>query len=213
VILTALDKLRKKLGRRTGSLTLPWPGGTDPPPFRRFASLDDWHREIESLGLTVVVPTVVAQKFLLAQKHHLVAWIDLELIKAGEWAAFGALEYALNDRYGWLIHQKEQAASTKPIRFKPQSLAKCLAYMLEHDGLTDERLPFSRKYGIKATEQLKEKGTLRPSLYQRRNTLNHGHLIEALPTSGLLELIRDLIDYAYRDFGPATQVRPQTALA
>ena len=41
-------------------------------------------------------------------------------------------------------------------------------------------------------------GDAKPSLAEIRNSLAHGDAFDALPWSGLLELVRDLIDYAYR---------------
>ena len=43
-------------------------------------------------------------------------------------------------------------------------------------------------------------GETSPTLAERRNTLAHGDPFEGLPTSGLLELLRDLINFAYRDY-------------
>jgi len=43
-------------------------------------------------------------------------------------------------------------------------------------------------------------GDTRPTLAERRNTLAHGDPFEGLPTGGLLELVRDLINFAYRDY-------------
>jgi hypothetical protein len=43
-------------------------------------------------------------------------------------------------------------------------------------------------------------GDTRPTLAEHRNTLAHGDPFEGLPTGGLLELVRDLINFAYRDY-------------
>jgi hypothetical protein len=55
-----------------------------------------------------------------------------------------------------------------------------------------------RRCGGTAIGQLT--GEARPTLAERRNTLAHGNPFEGLQTGGLLELVRDLIDYAYRDY-------------
>jgi hypothetical protein len=47
-------------------------------------------------------------------------------------------------------------------------------------------------------------GSRDPDLAEMRNALAHGDPFDGFPHSGLLELIRDLIEYAYRDF-PAGQ--------
>jgi hypothetical protein len=43
-------------------------------------------------------------------------------------------------------------------------------------------------------------GETRPSLWDIRNDLAHGAPLNELPWAGLLELVRDLINYAYRDW-------------
>jgi hypothetical protein len=42
-------------------------------------------------------------------------------------------------------------------------------------------------------------GEVKPSLADLRNDPAHGYPFDGLPSSGLLEVVRDLIDYAYRD--------------
>jgi hypothetical protein len=173
-------------------------GGSEPAPFKKFERFADWLDAIEELGLAAEVPDVVADKYVLALKHCLIAWIDLQFLRAAEWAAFGALEYALNDRYGRLIHDLDQAAAGRPLKFRPKGSSKCLEFMLGHDGLTDDVFRFSLKYRIPATQQLRRDGAIRPTLYQRRNELMHGRSSDAYPASGIIEMIRDLIDHAYR---------------
>lgn len=43
-------------------------------------------------------------------------------------------------------------------------------------------------------------GDIHPTLAERRNALAHGDPFDGLPTGGLLELVRDLINFAYRDY-------------
>ncbi|WP_333885786.1 hypothetical protein [Sphingobium yanoikuyae] len=40
---------------------------------------------------------------------------------------------------------------------------------------------------------------MKPTLDERRNALAHGDPFDGMPTSGLVELVRDLISFAYRD--------------
>lgn len=54
------------------------------------------------------------------------------------------------------------------------------------------------RYGGKAIGQLT--GDTRPTLAERRNKLAHGDPFDGPPTGGLLELVRDLINFAYRDY-------------
>jgi hypothetical protein len=43
-------------------------------------------------------------------------------------------------------------------------------------------------------------GETHPTLAERRNALAHGDPFDGLPTGGLLELVRDLINFAYRHY-------------
>ena len=68
--------------------------------------------------------------------------------------------------------------------------------MVEHDGLTDARLPVVQKHG----------GSVVNNLYGRigsisaiRNGAAHGDPFDTLPWGGLLEVVRDLIHCASRD--------------
>jgi hypothetical protein len=70
--------------------------------------------------------------------------------------------------------------------------------MVEVDGLTDADIPMVLRCGGTAIGQLT--GATRPTLAERRNMLAHGDPFEGLPTGGLLELTRDLINYAYRNY-------------
>lgn len=54
----------------------------------------------------------------------------------------------------------------------------------------------SVRCGGKAIGQLT--GETEPALADRRNKLAHGDPFDGIPTGGLLELVRDLINYAYR---------------
>jgi hypothetical protein len=68
--------------------------------------------------------------------------------------------------------------------------------MVNKDALTNDKLPCARKYGGMVIGFVT--GASKPSLIDRRNELAHGYPFDGAPTSGLLELIRDLIEYAYR---------------
>lgn len=121
-------------------------------------------------------------------------WIDLDVLKAGELAALIALELTLMDRYGSQIPRKER------------SFAKFLKHMVEVDGLSDSHILMIVRTGGTAIGFIT--GKAKPSLSQRRNSMAHGDPFDGLPLGGLLELVRDLINYAYRDFianAPLTQ--------
>ncbi len=70
--------------------------------------------------------------------------------------------------------------------------------MVDVDGLTDAHIPMTVRTGGTAIGFVT--GDAKPSLSQRRNGMAHGDPFDGLPVGGLLELVRDLINYAYRDF-------------
>jgi hypothetical protein len=71
------------------------PGG-----LRAFSTAAEWLDFVSSLSLSAGIPEIVAAKFRRAQKLYFLAWLDFDLIKAGELAALITLELALKDRYG-----------------------------------------------------------------------------------------------------------------
>lgn len=167
-------------------LLLAWPAPGNPGGFLSFATGAEWHRFIDGLGIDPRIPDIVQRKYDRAQRLYLLGWLDFSLIKAGELAALIALELAVMDRYGGALPRKQR------------SLANLLKHMVEADGLTDGDIPMVMRCGGTAIGQLT--GVTRPTLAERRNALAHGDPFDGLPTGGLLELVRDLIDYAYRGF-------------
>jgi hypothetical protein len=100
-------------------------------------------------------------------------------------------------------------------------LAELMSYMALHDDLTDEVFAFSQRYASTVVGALFETDSARelrneaakravenPSRFAPdepitlatiRNGLAHADAFEGWPWSGLLELIKDLIEYAYRE--------------
>ena len=78
------------------------------------------------------------------------------------------------------------------------ALETLLLHMVQADGLTDAQIPMSVRCGGSALGQLT--GETHPTLAERRNLLAHGDPFDGFPTGGLLELVRDLINYAYRGY-------------
>lgn len=199
-----LQDLAGKLARPDGPLTLPWPQPGAPAGFRTFANLADWTTCLDDLGLRSGIPDIVAAKYRRAQKLYLVAWIDTDLIKAGELVAMTALELALNDRYGHKVAPRGKPPKPSMMRGPPKkAFADLLDHMVTHDGLTDDMIPMIRRYGGTVIDRLRLERdggppVSRPTLPQIRNDLAHGHPFDGMPRSGLLELVRDLIHYAYR---------------
>lgn len=170
---------------RQEPLLLAWPADGQAGGFMSFDSPDAWRAFVGSLGIHPLIPMIVQAKFERAQTLYLLGWIDMGLVKAGELAALIALELALTDRYG-------SAFKKKP------GFATLLKHMIKVDGLTDEKIPMVVRCRGTAIGQLT--GEVNPTLAERRNSLAHGDPFEGLPTGGLLELARDLINYAYRDY-------------
>lgn len=195
-----------------GPLIAPWPvpGGISEVEFSTFAA---WRGFVLDLGLRRAAPDIVAAKFERAQKLYILAWLDFDLVKAGELVALTALELALTDRYAGeetarrteLVARKakrENRAPSKKERWWTgyTSFADLLKFMVERDGLSDDEVPMNRRCGPASKAIGRLTGETRPSLSDIRNDLAHGAPIEGFPSAGLLELARDLIDYAYRDW-------------
>ncbi|WP_461522229.1 hypothetical protein [Rhizobium leguminosarum] len=183
---------------RTTPFILPWPTRESPAALLEFASAGEWLAFLESRSLSPIVPHIVSAKYRRAQRLYALSWLDFDLIKAGELAALTALELALKDRYAGLMRKD------RPM------IADLLRYLVEKDGLSESKLPFTQRYGGSAADMLYENVAARASRKQHdgaapttlagiRNGLAHGDPFDGLPWSGLLELVRDLIEYAYRD--------------
>lgn len=180
------DRSHITLTDREQPVLLAWPTPGNPGGFLRFEKADDWRHFVERLGIDKRIPDIVREKFARAQTLYMLGWVDFSVVKAGELAALIALELAVMDRYGARISKGKR------------SFATLLKYMVDSDGLTDAQIPMVMGCGGTAIGQLT--GETRPTLAERRNTLAHGDPFEGLPTGGLLELVRDLINFAYRDY-------------
>lgn len=174
------------LSDREEPVLLAWPTQGNAGGFIRFEKAADWRAFVESLGIDARIPEIVRAKFARAQTLYLLGWVDFSVVKAGELAALIALELALMDCYGDRISKNKR-------RF-----AALLKYMVDVDGLTDAQIPMVARCGGSALGQLT--GETRPSLAERRNSLAHGDPFDGLPTGGLLELVQDLINFAYRHY-------------
>jgi hypothetical protein len=151
----------------------------------------------------------VTRKFERAQKLYLLAWLDADLTEAGELIALTALELALTDCYAAResARRRDLVAARAEKEHRPiakseewwigyTSFGDLLKFMVEHDGLTDDRLPIHRRCPALSVIGLLT-GEARPSLTDLRNDLVHGAPSQGFPAAGVLEIARDLIDYAY----------------
>lgn len=200
----AMDFPDLAFAARTEPLILYWPAPGMPLAQLEFANLKAWTRFVEGMALDPLIPDIVRLKFQRALKLYYLAWIDGDLIKAGELVALTALELALNDRYGQHVpgrpKKKLKAGQAPSLMEEPpqRSFAALLKYMVDGDGLTDADLPMIVRCGGTAAGQLT--GSTKPTLADRRNAMAHGDPFDGLPTSGLIELVRDLIGFAYRSY-------------
>ena len=152
---------------------------------------------VHRFNLSSAIPQTVALKYLRAKKLHAFAWFDYDLIKAGELVALSALERALKENYEG--------------KSKKSGLAVWwIEYMAEHDGLTDQVMPIAQRCGQPIVRFLyetdaaiaarKKVGGPEPNTLARiRNGLAHGNPFDGLNWPGLLEIVRDLIEHAYRN--------------
>jgi hypothetical protein len=191
--------------RSSAPLAILWPGPGNPTAYLTFSTQPEWRAFTEGFDLNPLVPLIVLDKYQRAQNLYWLGWIDGDCIKAGELAALVALELALLDRYGG----KDQAK--RPRNGGPPHLNALLEYMVEQDGLTNEDLPIYRKNGgnvipnlyepKESWENRKGKLALPPmTLVERRNRAAHGDPFYTTPSAGLIEVVRDLIEYVYRHF-------------
>lgn len=181
-----LDCSQITLSDRDEPLLLAWPTQDNTDGFLSFEKVADWRTFVESLAIDTRIPKIVRAKYARAQTLYLLGWANFSILKAGELAALIALELALMDRYGGQVTGSKRGFSA------------LLKFMVKSDGLTDDRIPMIVRCGGTAVGQLV--GTTHPTLAERRNALAHGDPFDGIPTGGLLELVRDLINYAYRQY-------------
>lgn len=195
-----LRSLAAKLDRSPGGLAVPLPD-RDPVlgghPFKTFR---EWHEFVDALSLNSTVPIKLGERWTRVQSAYLVSWLSPDLLVAADLVSFAALEYAVMDRYGHLATPRPKYNPKKPNAPMRVSFAKALDNIVTGDGLTDATLPFAKKYGGGVVGRLVQTAPTCPTLPDIRNRLAHGEPLEPGLTSGLLELVRDLIDYAYRSW-------------
>ena len=214
-----LDAFTLRLDRSDAPFVIPWMHTPETPSgLRSFTNIMEWRAYIRDLRLDEGVWPGAAQKFQRAQKLYFLAWLDADLIKAGELVALTALELALKERYAFRILELRRQAGD---RRRDIYLRDLLKHLVERDGLTDDKIPTVQKYGGAVVRNLYETDEAREArLYEVqgdrkvkrameavppmtidaiRNRAAHGDPFDTLPWGGLLEVVRDLIHYASRD--------------
>lgn len=176
---------------RSGPLTLMWQTQDSVAKPVIFASAPHWQDCIRSFSLRSTPPYIVTAKYRRALTLYELSWFSYDVLKAAELAALVALELALLNQYG---------AAAKPNR-KPKkhedvvraSFPKLLRHMATGDGLTPAKIPSLARNRVTQIDPVLE------DLIRVRNGLAHGDPFDGHHQVGLLELVRDLIDYAYRN--------------
>ncbi|MGZ0018403.1 hypothetical protein [Nitrosomonas sp. wSCUT-2] len=191
-------------------LCIYWASAGCPSELHVFHHYSDWNRFISGIPLNNKIPSVIAAKYGRAQALYLMGWIRDDVIKAGELAAFAALELALRDRYWCEFKEKKvELKENAPEYMKGKRINSFflpgLRFMVEYDGLRDEVLPvYNKSKGVVIanlfSDDKEQNGAKRSdTLVSFRNSLAHGDPFDGLPIGSLLEIIRDLIEYMYRN--------------
>jgi hypothetical protein len=192
-----------------GSLVTPWPMPRNMGGQASVPTFAEWRSFVLELIPRRTIPEIVLRKFERAQKLHVLAWLDFDLIKAGELVGMTALELARTDRYAHAEKQRRRKLVARKAETKDREISKgekswaerdLLKHMVESDGLTEEQVPMNMRCGSPSKVIDRLTGEAKPSLSDLRNDSAHGAPFDGFPQSGLLELVRDLIDYAYRDW-------------
>ena len=120
--------------------TIPWIHTPSiPSGLRSFATYPEWESYVLSLDLHSNVWVQTRHRWSRVLNIYLLAWLDVDLIKAGELAALTALEMALKERYG------QHYATRKNGPENPPSLRVLLKHLVEQDGLTNDDIPIAKK--------------------------------------------------------------------
>lgn len=182
-----LERIAGAAERVPGPRLLPWPMPGRLDAMVPVSTYAEWQAFFVRFELAQGIPMIVTAKYDRALKLHLLSWIDFDIIKAGEIVALTTLELALKDRYGDKVKDRRGNIS----------FDRLLRYMVDRDDLTDDKLPMLRRCGLGSIVK-RLTGEALPTLANIRNDLAHGYPFDGLPCSGLLEVVRDLIEYAYR---------------
>lgn len=206
--------------RSPGQYMLPWPRPGDVGGFIPFSTFDQWRNFFFAFQLPSGVPSNMADAFDRALKIAVLSWIDSDLMVAAEMAALSALEHALRDRYLGEEKAKRQARAAQRAKSEGREctleeneragwvvFADLLKIMVKKEALTDDKIPLAKHCGLRVIpfltgEIIDEDGKRRPfepSLADIRNIRAHGNPFGSGPMAGLIELVRDLMAYAYRD--------------
>ena len=192
---------------RDAPFTIPWiHTPRTPSGLRSFSDFREWAAYVESLDLHPNVWVQTRHRWSRVLKIYILAWLDIDLIKAGELAALTALEMALKERYGSHYAKRPQDLE------HPPSLRVLFKHLVERDGLTNDNIPIAKMWDTDMVARLYERDVDRRERREKqigvsppitiesiRNTAAHGDPFDTMPWGALLEVLKDLIHYADRD--------------
>jgi hypothetical protein len=162
----------------------------------QFSDIKGWRDYLLTLQINDTrVPGIHSNAYHDALKALLLAWVEPATIKPVELQALRSLEGALRGVYFQPMFEKmlAQAPKSKLAKFRP-GLGQFLEFMREHDDLPDALHSKSGRGPGSALDTI-------------RNRLAHGDPFNNLPWGGLLESVRDVVIYAYRNH-PASGMSP-----
>lgn len=169
--------------RRRPFFAYPMPNGH----FRQFADIQEWYQYVKSFRLVpgkIVLPYLDA--FDEALRALFMTYLFGEFCKMGEMKAFATLEGALLTAYA-----HKMCKEAKNGRHRCAGLGETLKWAEENDGL---------RPGLFDVSKLQRSPS---ALNVIRDRQMHGYLFEeTLPWGGLFELIKETIEYAYRNHPP-----------
>jgi hypothetical protein len=175
---------------RSGPFTLMWQTPTSVAELVTFKCPADWQRCIRDFALRSAPPDIVTAKYRRALTLYELAWLSYDILKAGELAVLVALELGLLNQYGAAAKPTQKPSKNgEPVR---ASLSQLFRYMRTYDSLTPAVIPALARNNVIDIKPILE------NLLRIRNGLAHGDPFDGHHQVGLLELVRDLIDYAYR---------------
>ena len=177
-----LDAIAGARAPSSGPLVVPWPMPGNLGGLVTFTTFAEWRSFVLALSPRRTFPEIVARKFERAQKLYVLAWLDFDLIKAGELVGMTALELALTDRYAGAETQRRRKLVARKVENEKREISKSekwwteyvsfadlLKNMVEGDGLTEEQIPMNERCGAPSKVIERLTGKVRPSLSDLRN--------------------------------------------
>ncbi len=91
---------------------MPWPMPDNLGGQVSFSTFVEWRSFVLALSPRRVIPEIVTRKFERAQKLHVLVWLDVDLIKAGELIALTGFVRVTAGRLRMAQHAQTEAATS-----------------------------------------------------------------------------------------------------